>query len=181
MTSFLSVFLEVLQKLEEKNIPYMVVGSIASTIYGEPRLTHDMDVVIDILPNHIADIEQVFPLEKYYCPPEEILKAELVQRGQFNLLHHESGLKIDFMIRKNSPHSIEEFKRKRKVDFIANRQVYIASPEDVIVKKLVFYREGGSEKHLKDIRGILAQTKVDHNYLNHWVNELKLEEIYGRI
>jgi hypothetical protein len=181
VAEFLTVFLDVIRKLEQKQIPYMVVGSIASTIYGEPRLTHDMDVVIDILPAHISDLELLFPLESYYCPPQEILKSELTQRGQFNLLHHQSGLKIDFMIRKNSAHSIEEFRRKQKVDFIAGQKVYVACPEDIIIKKLVFYREGLSDKHLKDIRGIIAHSKIDQNYLQHWINELKLENEYSKV
>lgn len=178
---FLNIFVDVLQKLEQHKIPYMIVGSIASMIYGEPRMTHDMDIVIDLLPEHVKTLEKIFPLDQYYCPPEEIIRAEMIQRGQFNLLHHESGLKIDLMIRKNSAHSIEEFKRRRKTPLIGDIEAYIATAEDVIIKKLVFYREGQSDKHLKDIRGILAETEIDKNYLMHWIHELKLESEYNKI
>ena len=181
MTSILEVFLDVIQTLEKQNIEYMVVGSVASIIYGEPRMTHDMDIVINITPQDALKIESSFLIEKYYCPPLEVIKAELTQRGQFNLIHHESGLKVDVMIRKNSPHSIEEFKRRHKVSFINNFEVYLAKPEDIIIKKLVFYREGRSAKHITDIRGMLGETPVDHDYLNKWIAELKLDDEYNLV
>ncbi len=179
MTTVLEIFAEVIKTLEKQNIEYMVVGSVASIIYGEPRMTQDMDIVININPQDANKIESSFPLEQYYCPPLEVIKAELNQRGQFNLLHHKSGLKIDVMIRKNSPHSIEEFKRRHKVSFIKDFEVYLAKPEDVIIKKLVFYREGNSAKHITDIRGILSETPVDHDYLNKWITELNLSNEYA--
>ena len=169
----------VIDALEAANIEYMVVGSVASIIYGEPRMTQDMDIVINITPQDAHKIESSFPIEEYYCPPLEVIKAELTQRGQFNLLHHKSGLKIDVMIRKNTPHSIEEFKRKHKVSFIQDFEVYLATAEDVIIKKLVFYREGNSAKHITDIRGILSETQIDHDYLNKWITELKLADEYA--
>ncbi len=170
-----------IKKLEEQNIPYMVVGSVASMIYGEPRLTHDMDLVIDLLPKDALRLETLFPLEEFYCPPEEVLTAEIIHRGQFNLIHHESGLKIDLMVRKNSEHSICEFGRRRKAPFWQSNEVYIASPEDVIIKKLDYYREGGCEKYLTDVRGILAHTVVDESYLGVWVRKLGLSDEWKRV
>ncbi len=179
--SVLEVFLEVTKILENYKIDYMIVGSVASIIYGEPRMTHDMDIVIDIHPKDADKIEKAFSIEHYYCPPTEVLKSELTHRGQFNLIHHNSGLKIDVMIRKNSAHSICEFERKHKVSFINNHEVYVAKPEDVIIKKLVFYREGQSHKHITDIRGILSETPIDQDYLQKWINELHLQDEYKKI
>jgi hypothetical protein len=181
MQDFLGTFFSVIKKFEENQIPYMIVGSIAAMIYGEPRLTHDMDLVIDILPKDVMKFESLFPLTDFYCPPEEVLRAEVVHHGQFNLIHHETGLKIDVIIRKESPHSICEFSRRQKAPFWQGFEVFVATAEDVIIKKLAFYREGGSEKHITDIRGILAQTSVDERYLNDWISRLGLTEEWKRI
>ncbi len=181
MKSIIEVFVSVIEKIESDHIPYMVVGSIAAMVYGEPRMTHDLDLVIDILPQDAKKIEALFPLEEYYCPPIEVLKSEIVHRGQFNLMHHESGLKVDLMIRKATPHSVAEFKRRRRVPFWQGVDVYLASPEDVILKKLAFYREGGSEKHLKDIRGMMAETTLDEMYMKHWIAELALQREFEKL
>jgi len=111
----------------------------------------------------------------------EVLKAEIVQQGQFNLIHFKSGLKIDFIVRKVSPHSIEEFKRRSKVSFWDGAEVYLASPEDIILKKLEFFRMGGSEKHLKDIRGILSESTLDTPYLEIWIEKLSLRKEWEKI
>lgn len=181
MQNILKVFLAVIKKLESQNIPYMVVGSVGSMVYGEPRLTHDMDLVIDILPADVSKLEALFPLVEFYCPPIEILRAEAVSRGQFNLIHQESGLKIDIMLRKATDHSLEEFERRQQVPFIEGEMVFIARPEDIIIKKLDFYRQGGSEKHLRDIRGILAESQIDNQYLAQWIEKLNLSREYKKI
>ena len=97
------------------------------------------------------------------------------------MMHHESGLKIDLMVRKATPHSVEEFSRRQKVPFWQGVNVYLASPEDVIIKKLAFYREGGSEKHLKDIRGIMAETPLDEKYFQYWIEELSLQKEFAKL
>ena len=112
MNEFIESFLNVIALLEKEQIPYMVVGSLASMIYGEPRLTHDMDLVVDILPGDATKIEKLFPSENYYCPPLEILRPEINHRGQFNLVHHESGLKVDLIVRKQSPHALMDSVRR---------------------------------------------------------------------
>lgn len=81
MTSLLEVFSEVLRRLEANHFPYMVVGSIASTVYGEPRLTKDMDLVIDIPAADLRKLSRLFPLSDFYCPPDEVLSDECVRRG----------------------------------------------------------------------------------------------------
>lgn len=177
----MDVFREILETLENANIPYMVVGSLSSIVYGEPRMTKDMDIVIDIQAQDANKIQQLFPLEGFYCPPSEVLKSEIVSRGQFNLIHHESGLKIDVMMRKKSPHAIEEFKRRQKISFWKNFEAWLATPEDIIIKKMEYYREGGSEKHLNDIRGILANTEVNHDYIKNWVLELGLQGEWQKV
>lgn len=92
------------------------------------------------------------------------------------MIHHESGLKIDIMLRKLPEHSVEEFGRRKKVEFWNGFEAFVASPEDIIIKKLEFYRMGGSEKHLTDIRGIVAETPLDDKYLSGWIAKLGLHQ-----
>jgi hypothetical protein len=181
MNEALPVFLAVLEKLETAGIPYMVVGSIASMIYGEPRLTHDMDLVVEVLPADARKFTLLFDNEDFYCPPPEVLRAEVVQHGQFNLIHNGSGLKVDLMVRKNTPRAEEEFQRRSLKPFAGKREVFLASPEDVIISKLEFHRMGGSEKHITDIRGIMAYTALDHAYLDRWINRLGLTEYWAKV
>ena len=180
-TNLLEVFSEVIRRLEKNEMRYMIVGSIASMIYGEPRLTHDMDVVIDLLPKDAKKVAGLFAEEEFYCPPEEVISAEINHRGQFNLVHQDSGLKIDLMLRKETDHALTEFARRRKTPFWENQEAFVASPEDVIVKKLDFLRQGGSEKHIQDIRGILALTPIDDHYLQEWIAELGLFREWKRV
>ncbi len=181
MQGLIDVFLFVVKKLEENNLPYMIVGSMASMVYGEPRMTHDLDLVIHLLPQEAQRLETLFPSEEFYCPPLEVTRAEIVHCGQFNLIHHDSGLKIDIIIRKKTEHALTEFTRRRKVPFFGKYELYLASPEDVIIKKMEYFREGGSQKHLKDIRGILAETPLDQDYLTHWVGKLSLEKEWEQV
>jgi hypothetical protein len=137
--------------------------------------------MIDILPSDARKLESLFPPEQFYCPPLEVMKSEIVHRGQFNLIHHETGLKIDLMVRKATEHALAEFERRRRTPFWEGHEAYVASPEDVILKKLDFFRQGGSEKHLHDIRGILAETPVDETYLRSWIDRLGLATEWEKI
>ncbi|PIR86099.1 hypothetical protein COU14_00850 [Candidatus Kaiserbacteria bacterium CG10_big_fil_rev_8_21_14_0_10_44_10] len=174
MVGPIDVLQDVVTRFEKANIEYFLVGSLATMYYGRPRFTNDVDLVVQIKADQIQDFESLFPLEEYYCPPIEVLKDEVLRMGSFNLIHQASGIKIDVMLRKNTDHSRSEFSRRTKVKLAPQCEAYVASPEDVIIKKLDFYREGGSEKHLIDIREILAGAKVDKTYIEDWVNRLGL-------
>jgi hypothetical protein len=176
MNSMLEVFSRVIRTLEAHDIEYMVVGSIASMIYGEPRLTGDMDIVVELKPRMVPQLEGMFPEHDFYLPPREILSQEVLNRGQFNILDQSTMLKIDVIVRKNSPHGLSEFSRKIKRPFLPDFDVFVAAVEDVIIKKLYYYREGGSSKHLHDIRGMLAHTRIDTDYLDNWVAQLNLNK-----
>ncbi len=175
----LAVFQQVIASLESAQIEYMLVGSIAAMMYGEPRLTRDMDLVIEIAPNAKDTISVLFPAPEYYAPPPEVVRQEVLNRGQFNILHIPSGLKVDLMIRKNSSHAQTEFARRQRLALTSDFEVCVAMPEDVILKKLEFFRQGLSQKHLMDIKGILLATAVDHDYIERWVAVLGLNESWA--
>jgi hypothetical protein len=118
---------------------------------------------------------------EYYCPPIEVISDEVVRGGSFNLIHQQTAMKIDVMILKGTPFAQSEFTRRKKITMLPGLEVNIASAEDVIIKKLDFFREGGSEKHLSDIKTMLAETSVDLAYIQHWVKKLGLENVWTKV
>lgn len=146
------------KRLSHAGIKYMVTGSVACVVYGEPRLTYDVDLVIEMSMNQIALLRKAFPESEFYCPPEEILKIDVqrAQRGHFNIIHHSSGFKADFYLAGRDPLQHWGLSKKRLIE-VENEKISIAPPEYVILRKLEYFREGGSEKHLKDIQGVLRR------------------------
>ncbi len=181
MVPFIETFQNALKRIESANIEYLIVGSIASMVYGEPRLTRDMDIVIDVGPQDANKFAQMFTQPEYYCPPIEVVSDEIQNRGQFNLLHVSSGLKIDVIIKKITPFDDSRFSRVIRTELWEGFSANLASPEDVIIKKLEYFREGGSEKHIRDIRGIIANTEIDKAYLQKWVGDLHLQTEWSKI
>lgn len=163
------------------NIPYFVTGSVASIAYGETRFTNDIDFVTDIKPEHIQGLLECFPEEEYYIS-EESIKNAIRHRFQFNIIHPASGLKVDVVIRDRGEFDKSRFSRvcNFKMDDVG---VNFASPEDVILKKMEFYKAGGSEKHLRDITGVIEISRelIDFKYIEFWVSKLFLEEIWNAI
>ncbi len=172
----------VVQTLESGGIPYLVTGSVASMAYGEPRLTNDIDIVVDLGREHIPLILEGFSLPEYYAS-REMIEAALSRRGQFNIIHPASGLKVGFIVRKNTEFDQSRFARKRRLRPAQDCEADFAAPEDVILKKMEFYREGGSEKHLRDITGILSVSgaDLDRSYLDSWVDRQGLREIWDAV
>ena len=171
----------VIGNLESASIDYMIVGSVAGTIYGEPRLTHDLDLVISMSSSSASNLLRAFDSNEFYLPPLEIISQEIVRGGQANLLHHSSGVKVDIMFRKKTAHGMEEFSRRRRLEILRGLHAWVAAPEDVIIAKLRYYREGESEKHLKDIRGILANTEIHREYLDRWISTLELGNYFSKV
>jgi hypothetical protein len=143
-------------RLEEAGIPYMVTGSVASMVYGEPRLTHDVDVVVKLTREDAGRVRDTFGEEGFYCPPEEAIKVEAARRlrGRFNLIHYETGYKADLYLVGQDPLHRWAMANRVHVD-VGGGPIWLAPPEYVILRKLEYYREGRSEKHLRDIAAML--------------------------
>jgi hypothetical protein len=169
-------FEKLLQALDANDIPYMVTGSVGAMIFGRPRLTNDLDVVVELDPKQVDTLARQFDSEDFYFPPREAVREDIARRGQFNILHIRSGSKIDIILRKETAYAREAFARRTRVPFTAHLDAASATPEDIILSKLLFYREGGSEKHLADIQGILVVSGqvLDRAYLARWVDQLGL-------
>jgi hypothetical protein len=165
--------------LDRLAVPWFLTGSTASIAWGEPRLTNDIDVVVDLSESKLSALAAAFPFPEFYLS-EAAARVAVSQRGQFNIIHPRSGLKIDVIIGKNEPFDRLLFERCRRLVIAPGVEASFASPEDLILKKLEFYREGGSDKHLRDIAGILkiSGERVDRAYVKKWCRELGLEDIW---
>lgn len=151
--TFHNIFISPLNKA---GIRYMVTGSIASIIYGEPRLTHDIDLLVMLTHDDIETLIKIFDENNFYIPPAEVIRIEMNRssRGHFNIIHNETGYKADIYFTGNDPVQLWGFKNRQKFD-LKDNYIWIAPPEYVIVKKLEYWEEGGSDKHLRDIEGML--------------------------
>lgn len=162
-----------LEPLERLGFPYCVTGSVASSVYGEPRLTADIDVVLLLGPDGIGALRAAFPEAAYDVPPDETLRLELSRssRGMFNLIHHASQFKADIYLAASDPLHAWALANRRRID-LGGGGAWIAPPEYVILRKLEYLREGGSDKHVRDIRFILAATPVDRAFVETGVARL---------
>jgi hypothetical protein len=150
---FITIFVS---RLNLTGIRYMITGAVACIIYGEPRMTHDLDVVLEVGSNNVEKIASAFPPDAFYRPPVEtlIIEAGRPLRGHFNLIHHETGLRADVYTTGEDPLHLWAMSNRKSFE-IQGERVWLAPPEYVILRKLEFYREGSSDKHLGDIAGIL--------------------------
>jgi len=169
----------VTETLERLEIPYLVTGSVATIYYGEPRFTLDIDIVVDLTQDKARELCSAFSPEDFYVS-EESAKRAVRQRSQFNVLHPRSGLKVDLMVSDHSAFDRSRFARGQRLRPTDDYEATFASPEDVILKKLEYYRQGKSEKHLRDIAGILkiSGDRVHRTYIEEWADKLGVREIW---
>ncbi len=166
------------QPLNQAGIRYLVSGSVAATLYGEPRVTHDIDFVIFPRADDASRLAAIFPPSQFYVPPTAVLLQEVAResRGHFNVVHSGSGLKADFYAAGREDLHAWAFRNARKYA-VDETSVSLAPPEYVMIRKLEYYREGHSEKHLRDIRAMLAVSNelIDRAILQDWIARLNLK------
>ena len=163
-------------------IDYLVTGSIASMYYGEPRFTNDIDVVAKIERQHVESLRSLFPPEEFYLD-EAAIREAIRSHGTFNIIHPASGLKVDVVIPPGDAFNQSRFQRRREVEPASDIKASFAAPEDVIIKKLEFYRQGGSEKHLRDIAAMLriSREQIDRTYVTEWARIIGVSDIWEMI
>ncbi len=154
-----------LEPLEALGLPYCITGSVAASVYGEPRLTADIDVVLLLKLGDVVALRAAFPQSAYYVPPVETMHLELVRdgRGHFNLIHHATQFKADIYLAARDPLHRWALQHRRRIE-LDEGGAWIAPPEYVILRKLEFLREGAQDKHVRDIRFMLASTDIDRAF-----------------
>lgn len=175
------VLLKVLDALEALNIPYMIVGSFASTYWGRPRTTHDADLVVEIAPDQASDLASLLGDEFY--APDFVIREAAERRDQFNVIHMEDPFKVDLWVRKDTPYDQARF-RRRQQGRIFDRPVWISSAEDTILSKLLWYKMSPVlQRQLQDALDVyeVQQPDLDEAYLDQWAAVLDVIDLLAQI
>jgi hypothetical protein len=168
-------------RLERAGIPYMLTGSLASSFHGEPRTTRDVDLVIDPTPQALTAFVGRLPASEFYVDADAA-RVALQERSQFNIVEVETGWKVDFVVRKDRPFSVEEFERRMSAELLGHR-AFIATAEDTIIAKLEWAMAGESERQMRDVASILAVSgeSLDFSYLERWTRQLGLTTVWEQV
>lgn len=173
---------KVVGTLDRVGIEYMLTGSFASSLQGEPRSTHDIDLVVAIQPKAVKELVRNFPPSEYHLDEESIIDA-INNNGMFNLIQVDTGDKVDFWILTDEPFDRSRFAR-RYIEEVMGIHIMVSSPEDTILAKLKWAKlSGGSEKQFTDALRIFEVQfkKLNVDYLQSWAKELGVELMLQRI
>jgi hypothetical protein len=176
VTEELEVLAIVTRRLDSAGFGYMVTGSIAGNYYAVPRMTRDVDLVIALSP---ADADRVCALfEPDFDIEPTAVRAAIADRTSFNAIHTALVVKVDFVVRKDSPYRLQEWGRRRRVA-IDDAEISMVASEDLIISKLDWARDTRSATQLADVRNLLAAVPdLDRDYLHRWVSRLGLDALY---
>ena len=169
------LFVRLVAALNAAGIPYMVVGSFASSAHGIPRATKDIDIVIAPVRDQLERLIEQFPSTRYHADLEEALFA-FDHQSLFNVTDYETGWRVDFIIRKSGDFHATEFGRRREIE-VAGTPVFVASPEDVLIAKLEWAKQGASDRQIEDAANIISTQgdDLDITYVERWVEGLGLQ------
>ena len=162
------------EQLDRIGCRRFTTGSVASMVFGEPRFTNDIDIVVRMDERQARQLVDGFVGDAWYASAEAAADAAR-RRGMFNIIHVPSGLKADIIVAGDGAFDESRFRRVRHIELPGGRIEPFASPEDVMLKKLQFFREGGSQKHLRDIAsmiGVQGADSLDWRYLEDWAGRL---------
>ncbi len=166
------------KRLDKAGIKYMLSGGLAVSYWGFPRTTHDIDIVIKAKEKDKDKIIKLFEKD-FYVSPKAVEQA-IENNFTFNIIHQKSGLKIDFWLLKKGRFGESEFKRRLKKK-VFKQALYIISPEDLILCKLLGFKETNSSRRLKDAKSILQTSKVDLKYIKNWAKKQSTIKILNEI
>lgn len=175
------VTIRVAAELERLGVEYLVGGSLASSVHGLPRTTQDVDLVARIAGRHVDDL--VSALEQEFYIDAGMINDAIRRRASFNIIHLATMMKVDIFVFSGDPLSQEEMRRKVAVP-LRNTPIWFASPEDIVLQKLDWYRKGDgvSERQWKDTVGVIAVQgeRFDLEYARRWAEQMSLTELLDR-
>lgn len=179
----LEVALLVTRALESLGLRCLIGGSLASSLHGVPRSSHDVDLLADVTPTSIDAL--VRELQAAFYVDGDMIRDALRHRTSFNLIHYDSGLKVDIFPLTSDPLLQEEMNRRQPFDLgVADSVVYFATAEDMVLQKLAWYRAGGesSERQWTDVLGMLKVQGAgfDSAYARRWAVQLGVADLLQR-
>jgi hypothetical protein len=178
MIEELEVLKIVTTRLSAQAIPYMMTGSMAANYYTVPRMTRDIDIVVELSERDVDRMVALFE-DEFYIDYEAVQEA-VIQQRLFNIIHQRYVIKVDFVIRKDTAYRREEFARRKEIS-IEGHRISIVAPEDLILSKLEWAKESRSEMQLADVRNLLSVSDLDRSYLLRWSHALGLELLYREV
>ncbi|MFZ3074017.1 MAG: hypothetical protein WA093_02715 [Minisyncoccales bacterium] len=174
------LLIDIVKILDDLKIKYFITGGFAVSIWGRPRATFDIDIVVIIAETQADKLARAWKeISEAGYADAKMVKEAIKNGGEFNFIDPNSGLKVDFWIGKEQGNSYPDF-NNRKLENISGQNVYFISAEDLILSKLQWYKLSPSEKHMDDIKSILKISGdiLDKKYLQFWINKLDLERIF---
>lgn len=178
----LDVAVVVARALERANVEYLVGGSVASGMQGEPRATADIDFAVRLTEDRIGDLRSALGAD--FEVDEEMLRDAIVRGRSANIYHLPSVTKIDLFVRGREPFDQSEFSRKIEISLGPSQKIFVATVEDNLLRKLRWFRDGGevSELQWRDILGMLrvSGARLDRGYLDDWARRLGVEDLLAR-
>lgn len=176
MSAEVEVVQDAVGRLEGAGIAYMITGSFALSCYVQPRMTRDIDFVVELGSLSAAQVNALFAPD-YYVSWEDVARA-IRERGMFNLFHHEKLVKLDFIVRKPSEYRQHEFERRQRVR-VSGFDAWFVSKEDLILSKLIWAKPSMSELQFRDV-GLLLASGADEAYLGAWAPKLGVDGLLER-
>jgi hypothetical protein len=173
----LDIVRDVSLRLDSVGIGYMLTGSMAMNYYAQPRMTRDIDVVVALRREDADCIVELFSPDYYVS--REAVDSSIAHQSLFNLIHNESVIKVDCIVRKQNEYRLNEFNRRQRIK-IQDFEMWIVSKEDLILSKLFWAKDSHSELQLRDVKNLVA-TGCDRAYIEHWTTELGLAGLWGEI
>ncbi len=179
MSEELEVLQAVARRLADAMTPYMVTGSMAVNFYAVPRMTRDIDLVVELITTDVDRFVELFQ-QDFYIEKEAVEQA-VKSQSMCNLIHSAFLIKVHVVIRKDLEYRRAEFARRKAVQ-IEGQEVFLVAPEDLILSKLEWAKESRSEVQLKDVRNLSESLpELDHAYLALWATKLGLESLYSEV
>ena len=176
MSEELEVLKEVARRLDGTGISYMITGSTAANFYAVPRMTRDIDIVVELSEGDIGKFILAFEKDHYLEP--ETVRDAVKRKRMFNLIHERYIIKVDFIVRKDTPYRRREFSRRKKIS-VDGQDLCVVAPEDLILSKLEWAKDSKSEVQLRDVKNLLQFVKgLDRRYLARWAKQLGLDSLY---
>jgi hypothetical protein len=170
----------VISRLESAGFPYMLVGSTAANFYAHPRMTRDIDIVIELEPEDAARMAELFS-DAFYCDVDAVRRA-ISTRRMFNLVHLSYIVKVDFVVRKADEYERVAFSRRTRVQAGEGQQIWIIAPEDLVLSKLRWARQAESEQQMRDVRLVVASVpELDWAYLERWAPAVGVADLLAEV
>ncbi len=171
-----NLLVKIVKILNSLKIPYLVTGGMAIYVWGRPRFTADIDVVIELKREKVKELVKV--LIKMGYIDEDAVNEALEYKSEFNFIDQQAGIKVDFWVLKDD--EFDKFRlKRRKIRKILEQKVYFISPEDLILTKLLWFEESKSTRHLEDIQSIMSikKNELDFKYLKSWAKKQKTSKL----